>query len=75
MKEEIPALIQPPPTVQHASVKNDQGSPRGDAREPAGAEVSNVTPTPIDRQALSQAPEDVVKINVMASTEKAATSL
>lgn len=46
MKEEIPALIQPPPTAQHASVKNDQGSPRGDAREPAGAEVSNATPTP-----------------------------
>ena len=46
MKEEIPALIQPPPTSQHASAKDDQGSVREDAREPAGAEVQAAAPTP-----------------------------
>ena len=46
MKEEIPALIQPPPTAQHASAKDDQGSVREDAREPVGAEVQTAAPTP-----------------------------
>ena len=46
MKEEIPALIQPPPTTQHASAKDDQGSVREDAREPAGAEVQAAAPPP-----------------------------
>jgi uroporphyrin-3 C-methyltransferase len=46
MKEEIPALIQPPPTAQHASAKDDQEAPRADAREPAGAQVPNATPAP-----------------------------
>ena len=46
MKEEIPALIQPPPTTQHASAKDDQGSVREDAREPAGADAQTAAPTP-----------------------------
>ena len=46
MKEEIPALIQPPPTAQHASAKDDQGSVREDVREPAGADVQTAAPTP-----------------------------
>ena len=51
MKEEIPALIQPPPKAQQSSAKDesakdDQGSARVDAREPAESGAQAVTPTP-----------------------------
>ncbi|HHW64675.1 MAG TPA: hypothetical protein GX403_12155 [Rhodocyclaceae bacterium] len=46
MKEEIPALIQPPPTSQHASAKDDQGDARPEASGAAAAEVQGVAATP-----------------------------
>ncbi len=46
MKEEIPALIQPPPTAQQSSAKDDQGSARADTRESADGGAQVVTPTP-----------------------------
>lgn len=59
MKEEIPALIQPPPTASHSSAKHDQGNARADAHETSAAEAvtSASAPTPTPPAAVGDARE------------------
>lgn len=46
MKEEIPALIQPPPTAQQPSAKDVQEGASVDARDPADTEPQAAPPVP-----------------------------